>query len=242
MQENKKRLIDNIFSIGALQLIMYVFPLITAPYITRTIGVENYGLVAFANAFIQYFILFVDYGFELSATQKISQNTHNSKNLSNIFSSVIFAKIILFCISTILVVILTLIVPKLHNNALLIFFCFLTLVGNILYPVWFFLGVERMRYITYLNILSRSIFVILLFVFIKKADDYLWLPILTSVGSITAGLLSIRLAVKEFGIKLYVPKMRTIFNDLKYSTQFFLTRLASYGKANTNTFLLGLLC
>lgn len=241
MQEKNKRLIDNILSMGALQLVMYIFPLITAPYITRVIGVENYGLVAFANSLIQYFVLFVDYGFELSATKKISQNTHNQNNLSKIFSSVMFAKFILFFISFIIMLLLIIFVPKFHEIWLLIVFSFLTVVGNIFYPVWFFLGVERMRYVTYLNILSRSIFVILLFVFIKKADDYLWLPVLTSIGSLIAGFLSLRLAVKEFGIKLYFPKLKSMLDELKYSTQFFFTRLASYGKANTNTFVLGLL-
>ena len=53
-------------------------------------------LINFALAFITYFALIVNYGFDLSATREISINRNNKEKLSNIFSSVIIAKILLF--------------------------------------------------------------------------------------------------------------------------------------------------
>ncbi len=242
MQEKNKRLLENFISLGALQVIMYIFPLITLPYQTRVLGVENYGLVAFAASFIQYFTLFTDYGFELSATKEISSHRENKKVLSNIFNSVLSAKMILFFISLFVMLALTFSVPQLREHWLLMILSFLTVVGSIIYPIWFFVGIEHMKYITFLNLLSRTIFMVLLFVFIKKPDDYLWMPILTSIGSITAGLISLNVAIRRFGIKIFVPKWSSIIHQLKFSTQFFFTRLASYGTANTNTFCLGLIC
>lgn len=242
MEIKNKKLIENIFSLGFMQVIMYIFPLITLPYITRVLGVQNYGLVAFAASFIQYFVLFIDYGFELSATKEISSHRENKKVVSNIFNSVLVSKSLLFLLSTAIMLILTFSIPQLRENWLLMTLSFITVIGNVIYPVWFFVGIEHMKYITFLNILSRTIFMVLLFIFIKNHDDYLWMPILTSTGSIVAGIISLYVATKRFDIKIYIPKWKSVVHQLKYSTQFFFTRLSSYGTANTNTFCLGLIC
>ncbi|MGN0014156.1 MAG: oligosaccharide flippase family protein [Candidatus Gastranaerophilaceae bacterium] len=241
MKEKNKKLIENTIATGALHLIMCLFPLITLPYQTRVLGVENYGLVAFAASFIQYFVLFIDYGFELSATKEISSHRENKKVLSNIFNSVLVSKTLLFFTSIIIMLILTFSIPQLRENWLLMILSFITVIGNVIYPVWFFVGIEHMKYITFLNILSRTIFMVLLFIFIKNPDDYLWMPILTSTGSIVAGIISLYVATKRFDIKIYIPKWKSVVHQLKYSTQFFFTRLSSYGTANTNTFCLGLI-
>lgn len=241
MKEKNKKLIENTIAIGALQLIMYIFPLITLPYQTRVLGVENFGLVAFAASFIQYFTLFVDYGFELSATKEISSHRENKKVVSNIFNSVLVSKSLLFLLSTAIMLVLTFSIPQLRENWLLMILSFITVIGNVIYPVWFFVGIEHMKYITFLKILSRTIFMVLLFIFIKNPDDYLWMPILTSTGSIVSGLISLYVATKRFGIQLFLPKWSFIIHQLKYSTQFFFTRLSAFGTTNTNTFCLGLI-
>lgn len=64
-----------------------------------------------------------------------------------------------------------------------------------LFPVWFFQG---MKYITYLNILAKSIFTVAIFVFVHEQSDFWIVPLLTSVGFIVAGIWSLYLVKKEF--------------------------------------------
>jgi len=63
-----------------------------------------------------------------------------------------------------------------------------TVLGQILFPVWFFQGVEQMRYITIINIVSKILFTIAIFVLVKQSSDYLLVPLLTSLGAIFAGI------------------------------------------------------
>lgn len=145
MQAERKTLLENFLSLGALQIVSYVIPLINLPYLSRILGVEMFGLVFFAFAFMQYFIMLTDYGFGLSATREIAINRHNKNNLSNIFSAVTFIKLCLLLVSFLILCLMIIFIPKLHENWLVFLLSFLMVVGNAIYPVWFFQGMERMK-------------------------------------------------------------------------------------------------
>lgn len=241
MAGDKKRLLENFISLGALQIISYVVPLVTLPYLSRVLGVDKFGLVFFAFAFMQYFIMLTDYGFGLSAAREIAVNRHNKNNLSNIFSAVTVIKLGLLVVSFIVLLGMIIFIPKLHQNWQVFILSFLMVVGNAIYPVWFFQGMERMKYITFLNILSKTIFLVLIFIFVKQESDYIIVPFLNSMGFLVAGIIGMYFAIKTLGAKLYLPKWNSIKKQFKYSSEFFLSRVSVSAYTNTNTFCLGLI-
>ncbi len=241
MAGEKKTLLENFLSLGALQIVSYALPLINLPYLSRVLGVEKFGLVFFAFAFMQYFIILTDYGFCLSATREVAVNRHNQNNLSNIFNSVNTSKILLLLISFLVLLICLIFVPKLQQNWLVFLLSFLMVVGNAIYPVWFFQGMERMKYITFLNILAKTIFVVLIFVFVKKESDYIIVPLFNSLGFLVSGLIGFIFAVRNFNLKLYIPKWNSIIRQFKYSSEFFISRVSVSAFNNTNSFCLGLI-
>lgn len=80
----RRRLTENFLSLSALQVVNYLLPLVTLPYLVRVLGSEKFSLIAFAQAFIAYFIILTNYGFNLSVTREISINRDNKKRFQEL--------------------------------------------------------------------------------------------------------------------------------------------------------------
>jgi len=238
--EDKKRLMSNFFSLSVLQGANYILPLITLPYLVRVLGVEYFGLLAFAAATVTYFSILTDYGFNLTATREISIHRDNKAKVIEIFSSVMSIKVILMFVSFLLLTILVFSFEKFSKDALVYFLTFGTVVGQVLFPVWFFQGMERMKYITYLNILSKVIFTIAIFVFVQEKSDFYLVPLLTSVGFLVAGVWSLYLVKKEFGVRFELQTVDTIKHYLMDGWHVFVSRFYVSLYTTTNVILLGL--
>lgn len=233
-------LVENFFSLSVLQIMGYILPLITLPYLVRVLGVEKYGLVNFAIAFVMYFQILTDYGFSLSATREISVHRDDKTKISEIFSSVLIIKSLLMILSLIILAIIVFSFNRFSGDWKIYFLAFGLVVGNIIFPTWFFQGMERMKYITLLNVLANVIFTIAIFVFIKQASDYLYVPLINSLGLIISGLISLWIIFKKFKINFTIPSKNGLITHFKDSTNFFLSRASVSIYTSSNAFFLGL--
>lgn len=238
--EDKKRLMSNFFSLSVLQGANYILPLITLPYLVRVLGVEYFGLLAFATATVTYFSILTDYGFNLTATKEISIHRDNKAKVIEIFSSVMTIKVILMFVSFLLLTILVFSFEKFSQDALVYFLTFGIVVGQVLFPVWFFQGMERMKYITYLNLAIRLIYTVAIFIFIHEASDFYLVPAITSFGYILVGIWSIMFIKKEFEISFKFQSLNIIKNHFKDGWDVFVSRIFVSLYTSINIFLLGL--
>lgn len=223
----KKRFLGNFLSLATLQGLNYILPLLTLPYLVRVLGAEKFGLIAFATAVVGYFIVLTDYGFNFSATREVANHKDDKTRLVEIFSSVMIIKVLLLLISFIILLLLILCFEKIGNDALLYILTFGTVVGQVLFPVWFFQGVERMKYITIINIISKTIFTAAIFLLVKNTSDYLLVPLLTSVGIIVASLISLYIVFFNFKVRFKFQKISTIQQYLKGGSPLFYTSAMS---------------
>jgi len=238
-QENK-RLANNIFSLGVLQCANYILPLLTMPYLVRVLGPEYFGLLAFATATITYFMLITDYGFNLSATRQISIHRHDLAKVNEIFSSVMIIKFTLMVVSFCLLSLLVFSFDKFSQHWELYFITFGMVIGQVLFPVWLFQGMERMKYITYLNIGAKAFFTLCVFIFVQEQADYLLVPLLTALGFIVAGIWSLYLAKKQFSVSLSWQSIETIQFQLVEGWHVFLSSIAISAYTVSTVFILGL--
>ena len=220
-----KVLISNFIYLSLLQVAGYIFPLITFPYLAKTIGVEKFGEIAFALAMLSYFQTIVDYGFNFTATRDIAQNRNNIMVVSQIFSNVLWARCFLLLIMLLPFVIIVFSIEKLFLMRKLLFATLLLLPGHILFLQWLFQGLEKMKYITILNVISKLIFTIAVFLVIREESDYMYQPILTSLGFIVSGVISFYIIVVRWGVKILSPNYKQIRDTIKKSTDVFINQL-----------------
>ena len=239
--KERKRLLSNFVSLSALQAANFILPLITIPYLLRVLGVEYFGLLALATAMIAFFGIITDYGFNLTATREISIHRDNKEKVIEIFSSVMTIKFFLMFVSFFLLTILVFSFEKLSQHWLIYFLSFGTVIGQFLFPLWFFQGMERMKYITYLNILAKSIFTLSVFIFIKEKSDFWIAPLLTSMGFIIAGICSLYLIRKRFDVSFVFQKTESLKYYLFDGWDIFLSRIFGYLYRNSNIIILGIL-
>lgn len=235
----QKRLVSNFISLMVLQGANYILPLMTLPYLVRVLGAEYFGLLAFATAMVTYFNLITEFGFNISATKEIAINRDNKEKLNEIFSSVMTIKILLFIFSFIIFSFIILLFDKFNDNILVYYLTFGLIGGQVLFPVWFFQGMENMKYITYLNILSKAFFTVCIFIFVHVQQDYWIVPLLTSLGYIFSGVISIYIVINKFHINYKFPSLQSLKVYTKESSYFFISNIAGSLYTTSITVILG---
>ena len=238
---NFKLIFKNFFSLNLLQLSNFVFPLIVLPYVVRVLGVEKYGLVNFVQAFIMYFVIVSDYGFNLAGTREISLYRDDKNKISEIFSSILILKFFLGLICTVVLFILVFSIELFSANKLLYFISTGTLFGSIFFPLWFFQGIEKMENIPAINISIKALQIILIFVLIKNESDYVLYLVLISATQLAIGIAGLIVAIYLFKVKIKFPSVNLLTGYLRSGFNLFSANIGMNLFTNSNTFLLGIL-
>ncbi len=221
-----------------MQTANFLLPLLTLPYLVRVLGANLFGLVMFAQTFALFFNVLVDFGFNLSATREVSLHRNDRAKLSQIFSSVMSIKFLLIILSIFLITLIVTFVPRFQMDWKIYYFSFGMVIGQALFPVWYFQGIEKMKIITYINILAKTIFTLLIFLVIKEDSDYLLVPIINAAGFIIAGLIGLSIALKN--VTILKPKKVESLKLFRESSQLFVSNLSVTLYTLTNTLILGL--
>ncbi|MBI6115950.1 oligosaccharide flippase family protein [Salegentibacter maritimus] len=239
--KDNRTLIENFFSLSALQVVGLILPLITLPYVLRVVGFSNYGIIVLAASLIAYFQSVTDFSFKITATRDVAIFKHNQKKLNLIYSKVITIKAIFLLLSYLLITVIVLVYPPFREEMLVFFLSMPLLLGYALFPEWFFQGIEKMKYITFLNIGIKVFFTVCVFIFLKQKEDYWIYPFLQSAGFVGAGLVGQIILLRKYKLKFVFLKKRQIRNTIQENIPVFVNQFVPTLYNNTTTFLLGIL-
>lgn len=220
-----KALTSNFGYLLLLQIAGYIFPLITIPYLARIIGVEGFGKIAFAVAVVVWFQTVADWGFNYTATRDVARDRDNLEKVSEIFSNVLWARVVLTLLSFMLLMIAIIIIPYFKENQTILLVTFLLIPGHILFPDWFFQAMERMKFITIFNLISKGLFTALVFIFIKDKSDFILQPLFITLGYAISGLFSMYIVVVKWKVKILPPRPKAIYSTIKSSTDVFINNI-----------------
>ncbi|PGM36401.1 flippase [Bacillus cereus] len=234
------KLTKNFIFLFLMQMANLLLPLISLPYLSRVLQPEGFGLIIFAQSFIQYFVILTDFGFNLSATRQVSIYREDPEKLKQIFNSVLIIKLALVIISFVVLVSIVMLNHSFSEYWYVYVYNFGIVIGNALFPLWLFQGLEVMQYSTLLNVISKLIFTLCTFILVKDTNDLYIVPILNSIGFIVSGILGISVAFRKFNMRFQLPQRDEVILALKDSAQFFVSRASVSLYTTTNTFLIGI--
>jgi PST family polysaccharide transporter len=221
-----KKLIENLSYLSFLQIFNLVTPFITYAYLIRTIGTGLMGLIVYFQAIMQYSAIFIDFGFNISATKDISINRDDKKELSKIISNVFVSKFLLFLLLILFLFITFLLLPKINSNWQLFLLSSWPCFYSIIFPVYYFQGLEKMKFIFFVNLITRTLFIFFIFLFVKDKSDYLFVPFFYGIGAFIAGIISIFLIFYKDNLKFVLPKLFDIKHTLLDSFPIFISTLS----------------
>ncbi len=199
---------------SALTVSGFIFPLITYPYVSRVLGVNNIGICNFVDSVINYIILFSMLGIGTIGIREIARYKNNQEELEKSFRDLIAFNFLSTVLVLVIFIVLIFSVPKFYEYKELMFIGVLKLIFNFFLVEWFYKGIENFRYITVRSLAVKILYVIAVFVFVRKQDDYV-LYYLISVLMIVANAISnwsylskiIKIRFKEVNFKRYITPL-----------------------------------
>jgi len=234
-----RTLFENISYLSVIQVFNLVIPLITLPYLIRVLGKETYGLVVFAQAVISYFTIIVSFGFNITASREVSIHRDDKEKLNEIVSSVLIIKSFLFVLSMLVLIILLSIFKRAQGFEILFIISMWTCLYEVIFPVWYYQGIEKMKYITYVNLISRTAFLVLIFIFISNQEDYMLVPILSGIGALIAGSVSLYIIFIKHKIRFRLYKPEILKHYLNNSVIMFVNNALVQLYVSTNKVIAG---
>lgn len=188
----------NLTIYGFGQLFNLATPLLVIPYIVLTCGEENFGKSAVGMALSFFLMVFIDYGSDLVGVREVSVNRDNTERLEQIFTTTYLSKLILLSLVLLFISVLFCTIPFFKSEKQLFFLGLSVLIGQFLNPTWFLQGIENVKWITISNVLSKTLYISGVFLFIRLESEYIYINLIWGIGMIISNGIFFLLLIKKY--------------------------------------------
>ncbi len=193
------------------QILVLILPLITTPYVSRTVGAEGSGIYSYTYSIANYFVLFAMLGLNNYGNRVIAKSKDDKEKLSKEFSSIYVMQLITSSIAIILYIAYVLIFDnKYFINALIQLIYLLSACFDI---NWLFFGLEKFKLTITRNMIIKILSAIAIFVFVKDRNDLIIYAIIMTTSTLISQLSLWPFLKKE--IKFVKPKIKDITKHVK---------------------------
>lgn len=216
MDGENKRVIKNAAWMTVFQAANYVIPIILIPIVSRILGVECFGKVTYMQTIAQYATIFINFGFEYTATRAIAVNRDNPEKLRSIFWGTIYAKMLLTIISLLVFLPYSYTHSQSTEELVMYVAAWMINVGWWLYPSWYFQGVEKISIMSVANFLIKLAGAILVIICVREASDSVNYLASFSFSYIAGGVITLLYCIKKEDmkhIKVTGETVKTLLGD-----------------------------
>ena len=234
-----RHFISNMGWLYIMQITMYIFPLITFPYMTHVLEPELFGVYTYVIAIMTYFQIFWDFGFTLSATRSCAENSEDKQRLSEIVSAVLVLKGGLFILGIGALPFISFLSELLSDHKLFLYGMYFAFGINVFLPDYLFRGVEQMKIFVLRNLLTKGLFTILLLVFVKSSVAFYRLPLIFFIPNLISVIWSFKIMNMNLNVHFCWPSKKDILGEFKTSLGYFVSRVSTTASDSLNTILLG---
>jgi PST family polysaccharide transporter len=232
----RRSLVRNISALVGAQAVSLVVPLLTVPYLARTLRPSGWATVLVAQALGSWLILLMEYGFDLSGTRDVAQARRAPHTMTAVVGAVQGAKLLLVPVAALLGIVALIVVPGLRGDGRLLLWtlCYAVLRG--LNPLWYFQGIERVRGAAAVDAGTKAAAAAGVFVVVHGPADGWRVIALQAVFAGVALALLTRLMAREVRLRVATP--RDAWRALRRASGVFGVRAASGFSVQANTLVL----
>jgi polysaccharide transporter, PST family len=230
-------LVHNIVSLYGTQVASYLFPFITVPYLARVLGVHYWGLVAFAQAFGGYVGLVVEFGFNLSATRDVARHRNDPGRLSDVLAGVLGAKLVLILASLLVAFAAQYWLRNLRDHPVLLWAGVTVGIAQALSVTWFYQGLERMRTAAVIDVISKAMGVLGVFLLVHSPTHAWRVLVIQAVVSLIGTSILLVMAYRE--VRFRWPSLAGTGHAMRTGGSMFLFRSAVSLYTTANALILG---
>lgn len=225
-------------SLSFQQGILILFPLVIIPYLLRVLGLTGFGVFTLIQTGILYFDLVITFGFSLTATQRIAKAAGDVAATQKIIAAVYYIKLLLFAVSFLAMLVCLLFIPYLQQNILLLLFSAVYLLGNLIFPDWYFQGIQQMKNCTLVTLISKLITLVLIIVLVKQPADISKAFFAMAAGNLLAGFVGVILLRNKIKFNFIVSDKNFIKELFKESGYVFTSIILVPLYSSVNIFIL----
>lgn len=238
--KNTYHFIENALSLFLVKAIDLILAILLIPYLILKVGIVNYGKYAFALSLVLLLVNITNYGFNLTAVRQLARYGKNTKKINKLFNEVFSVKLYLTGFVLVLLLLLTIVVPSFESYKLVYIFASFIIVGDLFSLRWFFMGLEKMKYIPAIHLGGTLLYVVLVLLFIKQPKDFEYIILLEGIGLFIVGIISFSYIILEYKIKLQLLSFIKVKNYLYVNWSSFVNLFIPSMLSNTAIFMVGL--
>lgn len=164
-----------------------IIPFITIPYITRVLNPEGIGAVAFTGSIVEYFVMFSVLGITLYGPREIASVRDDPEKLRDTFWNIQYTKILTVIVSYLAFIIFTLFSQGKYRDLYII--QSINIINTLLDITFLFSGLEEFSKITTRGLLVKIISTILIFLAIRKPEDYYLYALISVLSNVFGSII-----------------------------------------------------